>query len=248
MIAGGFTAEELAAIVDRPTVDVLAELLALADDDVLNERDGRLSFRHDIIRQAIVEATPTPIVRSLNRRAAELLTASGADRTRIAGCLLIAADIDDPHDVAALVELGLALRDEREYAAADVLQRALDGLHPSDTRFVEVALALGWALADLGRLPEVGAVLDLLDAARSAASRRAPPARQRAELAGSAGAGLCPVARRLRHRCLLRRGRQRGGRSRRRTVHVRDHQRARRPRPESGRLGPPQRGRRRAGR
>ena len=111
VIAGGFTAEELAAIVDRPPVDVLAELLALADDDVLNERDGRLTFRHDIIRQAIVEATPTTLVRSLNRRAAELLTASGADRTRIAGCLLIAADIDDPQDVAALVELGLALRE-----------------------------------------------------------------------------------------------------------------------------------------
>jgi DNA-binding CsgD family transcriptional regulator len=163
VIAGGFTAEELAAIVDRRPVDVLAELLALADDDVLHERDGRLTFRHDIIRQAIVEATPTPLVRSLNRRAAALLTASGADRTRIAGCLLIAADLDDPHDVAALVELGLALREERAYAAADVLQRALDGLPSSDPRFVEVALALGWALADLGRLPEVGAVLDLLD-------------------------------------------------------------------------------------
>lgn len=162
-ISGGFTAEEMASLIERPPIDVLNDLLALTDADVLRERDGRLVFRHDIIRQAVLEATPAPLVRSLNRRAAELLSTTGSDPTRVASCLLVAADISDARDVSALVDLGLSLRVDCPNAAADVLQRALQGLDRDDPRFVDVVLALGWVLADLGRLAEVSSVLQLLD-------------------------------------------------------------------------------------
>jgi DNA-binding CsgD family transcriptional regulator len=163
VIPGGFMAEELAAIVDRPPVDVLSDLLALTEAAALAERNGRLVFRHDIIRQAVVEATPLPLVRSLNRRAADALAAAGADRTRVAGCLLAAADTSDPRDVSALVDLGLALQAEGSSAAVDVLQTALHGLDRRDARRVDVVLAVGWMLADLGRLAEVSDMIGLLD-------------------------------------------------------------------------------------
>jgi DNA-binding CsgD family transcriptional regulator len=162
VFSGGFTAEELAAVIDRSTVEVLADLLALAEAKVLTERDARLVFRHDIIRQAVVESTPAPLVRSLNRRAAAVLAAAGADRTRVASCLLAAADVVDPRDVSTLIDLGLELSEEGSYAAADVLETALRGLDRQDARFVDVVLALGWALADVGRLAEVPVLLDVL--------------------------------------------------------------------------------------
>ncbi len=154
-IPGGFGPEELAAIVDRPTIDVLEELLRLTEAEIFNDRDGRLAFRHDLIRQAVVEATPPPVVRSLNRRAVNVLREAGAEPARIASCWLLAADATDPDDVAELIELGRELRSDHPYAAADVLSMVHDALGPDDPRLVEITIMLGWILVDLGQLDEV---------------------------------------------------------------------------------------------
>ena len=155
VIAGGFMAEELAEIVNRALVDVVTDLLSLTDAGVLRERHGRLAFRHDIIRQAIIDATPSPVVRALNRRAVAVLTDARAEPARVASCLITAADPADPADLSALIDLGNRLRADSPYAAADVLTTAVDALDRTDPRFVEVTVALGWTLADLGRLSDV---------------------------------------------------------------------------------------------
>ena len=155
VIPGGFMAEELAHVLNRPVVEVLTDLLDLTEGGVISERQGRLGFRHDIIRQAILGATPSPVVRSLNRRAVEVLTETKADPARIASSLLVAADTNDPRDLAALVDLGLALRENSPYAAVDVLSTVLGALDRSDPCYVDVVLAHGWTLAELGRLSEL---------------------------------------------------------------------------------------------
>jgi DNA-binding CsgD family transcriptional regulator/tetratricopeptide (TPR) repeat protein len=159
VIPGGFMAEELATIVDRPVSTVIGDLLVLSDATVLEERNGRLGFRHDIIRQAIIDATPAPVVRSLNRRAVAALQAANADQARIASCLLAAADPTAAGDLAALIDLGMSLRDEHPFAAIDLLDTALGSLEPGHPRHAEVALALGWVLLDLGRFAEVSTLL-----------------------------------------------------------------------------------------
>jgi DNA-binding CsgD family transcriptional regulator/tetratricopeptide (TPR) repeat protein len=160
VIPGGFRAEELATILTRPVAGVIGDLLHLSDAKVLRERNGRLAFRHDIIRQAVVDATPTPVVRALNRRAITVLNAANADRARIASCLLVAADPAHDDDLAALIDLGMSLREQNPFATIDLLSTGLGALAADDPRHGDVALALGWALLDLGRFSEVLALLD----------------------------------------------------------------------------------------
>lgn len=160
VISGGFMAEELAEIVDRPLVDVVIDVLNLTEAEVLRERQGRLAFRHDLIRQAIIDDTPFPVVRSLNRRAATVLAASNAEPARVASCLLVAADPADPSDLTSLIDLGFQLRSDSPFAAADVLQTAIAAMDRLDPRLVDVVVELGWTLVDLGRLTEVTDLLD----------------------------------------------------------------------------------------
>lgn len=193
VISGGFMAEELAEIIDRPLVDVVIDLLNLTEAEVLRERHGRLAFRHDLIRQAIIDDTPSPVVRSLNRRAAAVLAASNAELARVASCLLVAADPSDPSDLTALIDLGYQLRVDSPFAAADVLQTAVAAMDRSDPRLVDVVVALGWTLADLGRLTEV---VDLLDSHADLGDGRLDVRRLRGHtlnLRGELRAGLEPL-------------------------------------------------------
>lgn len=160
VIPGGFMAEELATILARPITSVIGDLLVLSEAKVLSERNGRLGFRHDIIRQAIVDVTPAPVVRALNRRAVVVLTEANATDARIASCLLVAADPADRDDLDALVQLGMSWRDLNPLAAIDLLSTALGALARSDIRHHEVALAMGWIQLDLGRFDDVLALLD----------------------------------------------------------------------------------------
>ena len=160
VIPGGFMAEELATILARPMAGVLGDLLALSDAKVLSEQNGRLAFRHDIIRQAVVDATPVPVVRALNRRAVGVLTAAQADPARVASCLLVAADPADPRDLEALIDLGVSLQEHHPFAAIDLLAAALGTLSGPDPRRRDVVLALGWAQLDLGRFSDVLVLLD----------------------------------------------------------------------------------------
>ena len=89
-----------------------------------------------------------------------MLAASNAELARVASCLLVAADPSDPSDLTSLIDLGYQLRVDSPFAAADVLQTAVAAMDRSDPRLVDVVVALGWTLADLGRLTEV---VDLLD-------------------------------------------------------------------------------------
>ena len=160
VLPGGFTIEELAEIVGRPMVAVIADVLRLTESQVVTERSPFLAFRHDIIRQAVVDATPDAVVRALNRLAIDVLEHRSADPERLVGCWLLAADLQDPGDVTAMAELGLELRQRSPYAAAEVLTAVIAALAADDPRRIELSLALGWTLNDLGRLAEAAVAAD----------------------------------------------------------------------------------------
>jgi DNA-binding CsgD family transcriptional regulator len=156
----GVTAEELAALLDRSLMQVLEDIVRLEEARVLAERGDQLVFRHDIIRQSVLEATPRSVVRALNRRAVAVLRDRHPGDLRIADCLLVGAEPADPADRHALIELGLSLRHRAPLAAIDLLTPALGHLPGDDPWSADVTLALGWALADTGRANEVGTLLD----------------------------------------------------------------------------------------
>jgi hypothetical protein len=158
VIPGGFTIEEMAAVLERPLTPILEDILRLEAARVIEEYGCRLSFRHDIIRQSIVEATPRSIVRVLNRRALAILQERGGDELRIADVLLASADPSDPSDRTALIDLGVQLVSTQPLAAADLLGSVMDHLH-DDERALDAVVAYGWALIDSGRAKEVATFL-----------------------------------------------------------------------------------------
>jgi DNA-binding CsgD family transcriptional regulator len=160
VLPGGCSVEELAALLDEPLTGVLATTLAAVEAGVLADTGDALAFRHDLLRRAVLDATPVSIVRSLHRRAADVLTRSGADPERITACLLAGCDPSDPADHERLVTVGRAVIDRNPGAAADLLALALDGMAPGDPASTALALELGWALVAAGRASEVPALVD----------------------------------------------------------------------------------------
>jgi DNA-binding CsgD family transcriptional regulator len=160
VLPGGFTVEELADILDRPLGEVLTVVLAAIDAGAIVDTGTTLAFRHDLLRRAVVDATPPSIVRTLHRRAADVLSARGAAFERVATCLLAGCDPADPADVERLITVGREMSDRNPVAAADLLHAALEGIPTDDPRSGATTLALGWALTDAGRIREVLPLLD----------------------------------------------------------------------------------------
>ena len=159
VMPGGVTVDELAEILDLPISQVLVSALEGVELGVFVDVDTRLMFRHDLLRQSVLDHTPKSIRRTLSHHAAEVLAARSADPDRVTACLLEATDVDDPHDVARLLDIGRSYLADHPSAAADLLERALDGLAPGDRRIRDVVIALGWALVEGGRSDEVEALL-----------------------------------------------------------------------------------------
>ena len=160
VLPGGFSVEELAAMLDQPLTGVLVTTLAAAEAGVLADNGAALAFRHDLLRRAVLDATPASIVRSLHRRAADVLTHRGADPERITACLLAGCDPSDPADHERLVTVGRAMVDRNPGAAADLLASALEGTVPGAPPSTALALELGWALVAAGRASEVPDLVD----------------------------------------------------------------------------------------
>jgi DNA-binding SARP family transcriptional activator/tetratricopeptide (TPR) repeat protein len=77
--------ELLAAVLGRPALDVLADIESAADRGLLVERDGRYTFRHELVREALAAGTAESRLALLHREAARVLAArSDADPVQVA--------------------------------------------------------------------------------------------------------------------------------------------------------------------
>jgi DNA-binding CsgD family transcriptional regulator len=99
--------DDLAAMLDASPSALLAPVGELVRADVLvGDRDG-LRFRHDLVRDAVLEAVPADVRRALDRQAADVLLAAGAPPVEIATRL---ADTALPGDEVAIAVLHGASR------------------------------------------------------------------------------------------------------------------------------------------
>ena len=197
VVPGGVTVDELAVIVDFEVGAVLATALTAVDLGLFVDTGTALTFRHELLRRSVVDATPPSIVRTLSRRAADVLLQRRADPERVTACLLAGSDHDDGGDVERLVAAGWEYQRTHPGAAADLFDRALTGLARSDPRRQDVQLALGWSLVAAGRASEVETRLaDLL----SDADDRSPVEVQRLQgIAASLSGRLDRVIERSSH-------------------------------------------------
>jgi DNA-binding CsgD family transcriptional regulator/tetratricopeptide (TPR) repeat protein len=158
-----FTLHDLGAMTSLSVgelVDPVTELLAA---DVFVEDGDRLTFRHDLIREAVRAGLPIPVRRGLDRQGADVLIARGALPTEVALQLAESAEpgddvaietvlkatqelaLSDPAGAASLAERGLELTPERHpLRGALVSQRVLSlfaaGLAEEGKRFADAAL------------------------------------------------------------------------------------------------------------
>jgi predicted ATPase len=87
-----FSFADLAKMLDQQPSALLSSVEELMRFGVLIEPDQQLSFRHDIIRDAVRASLPVSAGRSLDRQAADVLLAAGATPAGVATQLAASAE------------------------------------------------------------------------------------------------------------------------------------------------------------
>ena len=115
---------DVATVAHRPPTEVVAQLEDAFDARLLNEVDGRVVFRHQLVHDAIYHHIPGPARRLLHREAAAALIAAGADRLDVADHLVLGTERGDEQAVTWLREAARAAAGQAPLVALELLQRA----------------------------------------------------------------------------------------------------------------------------
>jgi signal transduction histidine kinase len=130
-----FTVADLSAVTGQAPMALVAAIEEGLGVGVLAESGLRLAFRHELIRQALAEATPAGVRSVLHLQAAQALIAAGAPLDRIAEQLLAAPDpagLGNGWVPDWLLEAGPRLVHRAPQTAAELLERTLDALPVDD--------------------------------------------------------------------------------------------------------------------
>ncbi len=126
-----FSLDDLAAMLDRPPSALLGPVQEVLHAGLFVESGDKISFRHDLILEAVRASLPLSGSRALDRQAATVLMARGAVPLEVATRLAVSAEPGDEVAITTLAKAADALATTDPRAAADVSQRALD-LAPLD--------------------------------------------------------------------------------------------------------------------
>ena len=156
-VLGSFGAADQLAAVARCDEAAVARALTLGvDAGLLATRAGTIGFRHDVIREAVLDIAIPHAVIEMHRRAAAALPAGGAADGRRAAHLAAAGE----HDEAAGLFAAAAIRELDAHAllSAERLARQAAGQARSAAARTAVADTLAAVLAAQGRWSEALAV------------------------------------------------------------------------------------------
>ena len=150
-----FAAVDLATVAGRPATEVVTLLEQAVAGGLVVESGVRLAFRHPLFRQALYDAIPADERAALHRRAARSLADAGSPADRVAPQLLASAP---PVEDWVRTWLGgtlpaLALR--APTLAAELTERALDGMTADDPRREQLVATLVTVLRLLARYDDV---------------------------------------------------------------------------------------------
>ena len=120
---------------------------------VLVAKQDQLSFRHELVWQAISTALPLPIRQALHRQIAEMLLARGSAASAAAH-LLMCARSGDSAALAGLDRLPSRFCPHRRPSPGDLAARALELTPPGDPKLIPRSLTAAQALTSAGRFAE----------------------------------------------------------------------------------------------
>jgi DNA-binding CsgD family transcriptional regulator/tetratricopeptide (TPR) repeat protein len=121
-----FTLHELATMTDISIPGLMAPVNDLLQADIFADEDSHLTFRHDLVREAVRGSLVASVRRAIDRQAADVLIARGALPTEVASQLAESAEPGDYVAIETLLEATQALSNSDPSGAAEIAAKALD--------------------------------------------------------------------------------------------------------------------------
>ena len=154
VLGPSFSLTELAAVLGRPASSVLDDLDEAFHAKILaTGRDG-LSFRHDLVREAVYLDLPESVRRDLHLQAGRALAADGASAIRVAAHLARGATVGDRGAVNWFWRAATQVAPQVPAAAAELFEHALRIAPGDDPRRYRLTAELVDALIWAGRYPD----------------------------------------------------------------------------------------------
>ncbi|MFI6096260.1 BTAD domain-containing putative transcriptional regulator [Lentzea sp. NPDC051213] len=162
LLGSEFAVKDLAVISGRSMPDLLPLLTEATAGHVLIDGGPYLRFRHDLVRQALYEATPEAIRLAQHSHAAEALAKAGAPLEKVSQQLLAGPDAVDGWMVTWLEHNSSALGRRAPRIAVDLIRRVLADPSPGSQAREALTAELAHLLFGLGGSPDAEAryVLD----------------------------------------------------------------------------------------
>ncbi|GAA1180336.1 ATP-binding protein [Pseudonocardia alaniniphila] len=147
-----FTVRQLEALLDEPASALLEPLRSAIAEDLIVAHADHFTFRHDLVREAIVANLPADLVRGLRRQVVDADLRAGRPLPEAATLLAAVALPGDAEAVSLLREAALMVAPSDPAAAADLSVRALELTSPRAadwadlvTETIQLLLAAGRA-------------------------------------------------------------------------------------------------------
>jgi DNA-binding CsgD family transcriptional regulator len=164
MLGSTFSLTDLAAVTDRPALDLSEALTPAIRARVVADDGVSLLFRHDLIREAIYEDLPAPVRRELHREFGQRLALSGAPALQVAEHFSRGSTTGDAETIGWLTRAAREVAAASPTVAADLLERAVRLTDPADPGrdrlLVEQASSLMWTGRVAAAEHECRALLD----------------------------------------------------------------------------------------
>ncbi len=158
VLGESFSLDELATVGGRAPAAVLGPLRQATDGGIVSDVDGRLAFRHDLVREALYLDLLPAVRKSLHLQAGRALATAGAPARRVAVHLSLGAEHGDAEAVAWLKRAGQELASQAPSVTIELLERALELAPRDDAIRTELSVALIRPLVWTGSLARAEAV------------------------------------------------------------------------------------------
>jgi DNA-binding CsgD family transcriptional regulator/tetratricopeptide (TPR) repeat protein len=148
---------DVAAVARRPPAEMVGQLRAAFDAQLLDEADDRVVFRHQLVHDAIYQHVPPPARRLLHREAAVALIAAGADHLAVAEHVMLGAERGDDEAVAWLRAAAREASAQAPLVAVELLRQG-EALLPDGHRDGDIVSSeMVQALLRAGKVAEASA-------------------------------------------------------------------------------------------
>lgn len=155
-----FSFDQVAGMLDVAPVTLLGPVEELLVAELFSQDGDALTFRHDLLRDAVRDTLPATARRALQRQAVTVLLATGTSPVDVAFQLAASALPGDKAAVRALREAARALAGSDPSTAADLSRRALELVGDTDQVRGSLAAETTLLLHAAGRIGEGAAFAD----------------------------------------------------------------------------------------